>query len=360
MPVGMARASEYAGWWGGGPLIITITSDSTISQAVYQTPSFSFNDPGDTNGSDQTALQTFQSGSFGSDPTVNLSGYTSLTGFNDYATTVFSTFKPNFASGIANSTSVAQWELKQVNNGTTKFPNYINLAVMSTGRLGFNSTFDTNFTLPGPYTDWTSTWFTVVYSTAESSTSFTNWAAAVPTSTQYAFRRCIYNTETGALLLKIDSVVAKSSFSYFTAQSWITDSGGTIDYSDASSSGDYTFRIICNSGGFYGANAQPLTETNHWFSYGTMFDPETVKTTDSTWLTTRPDAQIGNAKAWCNMQFVGYEAVSNASPYLYSVSTSGMDLMSQASNRQAQLVNSVTLTDWTNNYSTTNIPKDRS
>jgi hypothetical protein len=253
---------------------------------------------------------------------------------------------------------VARWELKQVADGFAKFPNYIQLAVMSTGRLGFNGQFDTAFTLPGAYTDWNNTWFTVVSSTAESSSSFTNWGTSATTITQYAQRRCIYNTETGELLVKVDTTVNKSNFDFKLAGAWITDSGNTIPFSDG---GDpYSFRILNNSQGFYGANAEPIIETNHWISYGTGFDPVAIKSSDSTWLTTRPNAQIGNARAWCNIQFVDYEAVSNTSPYLYSVSTSDMDLMSQANDRMAQLVNSTNLADWTNNYSTTDIPKDKS
>jgi hypothetical protein len=360
MPLGMARASEYAGWWSGGPLIIQIDSTSTISQEVYQTPVFSFNDPGDNNGPDYVGLNVFIAPDFGNAAVANLSSYTSSTGFNDYATTVFSTIRPNLASGITNNTDVTRYELKQVNNGNSKFPIYIGLAVMSTGSLGFNGRFDSSFVLPGAYTDWNDNWLTVVWSTAESSSSFTSWGTTATTSTTYAQRRCIYNTETGELLLKVDRAIAKTSFDFELAGSWITASGNTMSFSDNASTGDYNFRIICNSGGFYGANAQPMVETNHWISYGTGFDPLAVKATDSTWLTTRPNAQIGNARAWMNMQFVGYDSQYVSPRYLYSVKTSGMDLMSQASNRQAELVNSVTASDWTNNYSTTDIPKDKS
>jgi hypothetical protein len=348
--LGLARASEYAGWWSGKPTV-SISCATAVSQSVYQTPSFSYNDPGygaQRNAGGYSYISPTDSSAYGN---IDVSGVTALTGYNRYRSTILATFQLNWASGLSNSASYSRLEQKKIIGGSPTFPAFLILSTTSTGAL--QVAMSNQVTLAGAYSTWIGKWLTCVSTSAESSSFFTAWTGGTPTGS-YAIRTCVYNAETGA---KVGQLDGWDSGSGFDNSAWITGSGGTIEVSD---SGSYAYRVFNNGQDFYGASTQPIRETNVWASFGTAFDPVAIKATDSTWLTTRPNKTIGTAVAWVNSQFTNYENYGGSSEY-YAISTqTAVDLYSQTNSRQAQLVASSPATYWTPNYSTTYIPKDQS
>jgi hypothetical protein len=78
------------------------------------------------------------------------------------------------------------------------------------------------------------------------------------------------------------------------------------------------------------SNANSISVGTMWISLGTMFDPLNIS--DKSWLTPRPNAQIGNAVAMINSQMTNYEQSGND----YYLTTSGMDKFTQSSDRVMQ------------------------
>ena len=349
--LGLARASEYASWWGGKPTV-SITCATAVSQSVYQTPSFSYNDPGfgaQRNAGGYTYVSTTDSSAYG---TIDVSGVTALTGYNRYRSTQFCTFQLNWATGLSNNASYSRLEQKKIIGGSSQFPTFMILSINSTGSLRVDMW--NQVALPGAYTAWIGKWLTCISTTAENSSFFTNWTGGTVPGGSYATRTCVYNAETGDLIAKLDGSDSSSSIDN---SAWITGSGGTIEVSDT---GSYAWRVFNNGADQYGASTQPIRETNIWVSFGTAFDPIGIKSTDSTWLTTRPNKTIGTAVAWMNSQFTNYQNYGGSSQYYAITTQTNADLYSQSNSREAQLVASDPATYWTPNYSTTQIPKDQS
>ena len=348
--LGLGRASEYAGWWAGKPTV-SITCATTVSQSVYQTPSFSYNDPGRAptrNAGGYTYIDTDSS----AQGTIDVSGVTALTGYNRYRSTILASFQLNWASGLANSGSYSRLEQKKIIGGSPNFPTFAILSTTSGGALQISMW--NQVTLTGAYTTWIGKWLTCVSTSAESSSFFTNWTGGTISSGFYAVRTCVYNAETGE---KVGQLDGQDNSSSIDNSAWITGSGGTITVSDSAT---YGYRVFNNSYDMYGASAQPIRETNIWVSFGTAFDPIAIKATDSTWLTTRPNKTIGTAVAWMNAQFTNYENYGGSSQNYAITTQTNADLYSQTNSREAALVLGDPATYWTPNYSTTYIPKDTS
>jgi hypothetical protein len=341
--LGLGRASEYAGWWNtGGAINISIPVATSVSQAAYQTPAFSWLTGG-----------TYPNYGGWQDPTtgsVNVSGYNSLTGYNSLRCTVAWTCQLPWPSGLATNTyyggAIYRIGYPGVNSPYEfSLETYIN----SAGRLTFTAG-STNGSggpgigpqtyLPGQYTDYASTWLTAIYSQAETSAAYTNWSGT-GSGTVYC-RLAVYNTQTGALYFKVDSQQPAGNWPDIT--SIITGSGGSVTIDQSST---YALGFRTNSGGQTTIN----TYAQNWISLGTMWDPVTAKAAgDTTWLTTRPNNTIGTGKAWINHQWTNYENVSNSNWYL--TDTAG-DLVTGATNdRQARIVNTGNTTVFNNSYST--------
>ena len=350
--LGMARASEYAGWWnqGGGPIVIDIPVVTTVSQAAYQTPVFSWNAGNfGTSGGFQIP---YNSGT----PALNVSGYDSLSGFNSVKQTFVCTWQPKWDTGL---TSADQKFKFFIDNNTTPAYDQAIYASISSGSMrisagsiqGSGGPGD-GTTLPGVYSDYINTWLTVVWCQSNATADYSDWAGT-GTGTCYT-RLAVYNTQTGALIKKSDLTGSAGSFP--NIGSMITNSGGTV-YLDGSQNYNVGWDWAPADATYQNVLAQG------WISLGTMFDPVGIKSTDSTWLTTRPNNTIGGGKAWLNYQFTNYENFSSGSTY-YLTDTSGGDLLtSSTNNRQAQLApygGNPTSDQFTYSYSTTNIPKDTS
>ena len=348
--LGLARASEYAGWWNaGGPVVIDIDVVTAVSQAAYQTPVFSWN-AGNFN-----VTGGFQRPSNSGAPALNVSGYDSLTGFNSVKQTFVCTWQPKWDTGLTSATQKFRFSID--NNASPAYDQAINAGISSgkmnigAGSINASGGPGDGLDLPGVYSDYIDTWLTVVWCQSNSSSDYTNWTGT-GTGTCYT-RLAVYNTQTGVLIKKND--IAQSAGTFPDIGSMITNSGGTVDIDTGA-----TYNV-----GWDWSPADATYENvlgQSWISLGTMFDPESVKATDSTWLTTRPSATIGTGKAWLNWQFTEYEFASGTTYYLTDTSD---DLLTGSTNdRQAQLApygSTPSVTDQFNfGYSTTNIPKDTS
>jgi hypothetical protein len=110
--------------------------------------------------------------------------------------------------------------------------------------------------------------------------------------------------------------------------------------------------------------------SNHWCSYGTMFDAFSIDQQSTAWRTTRPSKQIGSAVAWVNSHFCD-EVVEGTTPNRqYWIRTSDDDIYSDPNNTNKGLSRTVTSpwaeTDafepsnvWDDIKTTTDIPRDR-
>lgn len=349
--LGLGRASEYAGWWNaGGPVVINIPVVTTVSQAAYQTPVFTWN-AGIFNTSGGFQIPD-NSGS----PALNVSGYDSLTGFNAVKQTFVCTWQPKWDTGL---TSAGQrWRFSIDNNTTPAYDQAIEANItsgkmrISAGSISGSGGPSDSTDLAGVYSDYIDDWLTVVWCQSDSSSDYTAWTGT-GTGTVYT-RLAVYDTETGALIKKSD--VAQSAGSFPDIGSMITNSGGTVDLD-----GGATYNVTWDWANSDATYENVLAQS--WISLGTMFDPVGIKATNSTWLTTRPSATIGTGKAWLNWQFTEYENVSSGTDY-YLTDTSDDLLTGSTNDRQARLAKYGSIpsaTDQFNfSYSDTNIPKDTS
>ena len=348
--LGLGRASQYAGWWNaGGPVVIDIPVATAVSQAAYQTPVFSWN-AGifNTSGGFQVP------GSSGT-PALNVSGYDSLSGFNSVKQTFVCTWQPKWDTGL--TSAGLQWRFSINNNTTPDYDQGIQASInsgkmrISAGSISGSGGPSDVMDLAGVYSDYIDDWLTVVWCQSNSSSDYTAWTGT-GTGTVYT-RLAVYNTQTGALIKKSD--VAQSAGAFPDIGSMITNSGGTVGL------GSGTYSVEWDWSQADATYENVLAQS--WISLGTMFDPESVKATNSTWLTTRPSATIGGGKAWLNWQFTEYENFSSGTRY-YLTDTSDDLLTGSTNDRQASMApygGTPSATDQFNfGYSTTNIPKDTS
>lgn len=349
--LGLGRASEYAGWWSGGAINISIPVATTVSQAAYQTPSFSWLTINSPQNANQYSLDGYYpSGNYG---TVDLTGYTALSGFNDRRATMMYSIYLDWPPGSPDDYYGQQtWNWQVSSSDLAYFYNAWNIASGSVrlnyGGIAGAGNYNASVTLPGAYTDYTSKWITVVMSSAETSSVFANWNGTGSGNTYY--RIAFYDTAAGTLIKKQDTIATNGPFPS------ISSMGNTVPVASSASTAQTNWNII--KGGTAGVD---FSTANWWGSAGTMWDPETAKATDTTWLTTRPNSTIGTGRAWVN---VPYASLTNNNNILYQgIKQSGTDLYTQANS--VVMVGSTTSTSWNavtvaQSQNTTNIPKDTS
>ena len=309
--LGLARASQYAGWWNNNALTsVAFSGAGAVADVVEQSPAYSWLT---NNSSQEWALpRTFAPGGPGS---LDITGLTGFTGFNNRRSTVVASV---YVSSLGSNTGAA-WNNVLTISGSDFFYN-LNMSVSTvsgTDRFTFDY-YGTSVNTPTVNTNYLNQWLTIVGSTAETSSVFTNWTGGTVTGT--AVRLCIYNTLTGALIAKSDYNNAGAvAPTLNTLPNTLTcDTTGTNNF-------------FCNG---YADPTSVIYTTNWWVTLGQCFDP--VSATDTSWRTSSPSAEISSAKAWINAQYTNVATVSAVSHYGL---TSGQDLYSQANNY---------LLDWTN------------
>jgi hypothetical protein len=178
---------------------------------------------------------------------------------------------------------------------------------------------------------------TVVVSTAETESVFTSWSAG--TITDMGLRIAVYNTLTGALIGKSDSLVSSTNM----PGNWATDYGTTLTVAQSFAANSYYY--FCYGIGTDTDVNNPVTPIGGlWFAWGTMFDP--LSATNTSWRTAAPASQIGNAIPFLQSQFTGYNTSGSPATQAYNNSPAGVSLYSQTAN-----------TDWYSNPGSTNLPQ---
>lgn len=352
MPLGAGRASEYAGWWGGGPLIINIASTSSISQAVYQTPSFSWeNSIGDGTYPTNTFVARLAPGA------VDLTGFSGSTGYEKKRWTIMMTFNLHMPAGLSSNEGIKQ-DTKFVGDDGDYTTNMAWVHGYNTPvRLQINWPTGASVEMPANgYDAYNDQWLTIVGSSSDTYTSYTDWAGSTSVASNY-FRTAVYDTATGQLIKKQDSTGSYPMGFPSNLTTWISNAGASISTNRSDS---YSWSI---------SDTLPDTQAgcsikvaNFWVTFGKMWDPVTQKAAgQTTWLTTRPDSTIGDAEAWINGQFDG---LGNTTGYGNAWSTaSGMDLFTpdDTGHGMTLIANSLgNATTFGDRYSTTDIPKDES
>jgi hypothetical protein len=324
--LGVALNAQRAGW-GEQPFVVNITTDSVVSQALYQTPSYSFL----FNASDRNWNVT--------DGDYDLTGYSSISGFNNRRYTGMMNIYLPWPSGLANGYYGNPFGMQINKTGDSILFWTIALDIVS-GSLQITSGYDNTeprVTLTGAYTDYTNRWLTFVATGAETSSVFTNWTGTGSGSNYN--RLALYDTETAVLLSKTDTVDNQRRANISGYGNSVSSVGGDAD----------AVAVAGFSGGF-----EQIRQAGIWFSLGTMFDPLTE--TSDVWLTTRPGATVGNATAWLNSTATTY--YENTAINFYYMDEDTDIFIPDTANQRVEIAD--TDAGFTTGYSTTIIPKDQS
>jgi len=316
--LGIGRASEYAGWWNQGLKSVAFSSTSTVSQTIRRPTSYSF------------ATRDTNSGSFGISGispagSLNLSGLTGYTGYNQLRSTQVVQWYPNSATWTGYGNGTYSTCRQQFTNaaGTTK--NQFDIALQVTSTSLAVQAYSGSYTLPGLSSSYYDAWMTVVVSTAETESVFTSWSAG--TITDMGLRIAVYNSLTGALIGKSDSLVSSTNM----PGNWATDYGTTLTVAQSFVANSYYY--TCYGIGTDSAATTATTPVGGlWFAWGTMFDP--LSATDTSWRTAAPASQIGNAIPFLQSQFTGYNPPASPGafqPY-FNTSPANVSLYSQSTN----------------------------
>jgi len=353
--LGAARASEYAGWWQNGPLVINITAPAAVGQTIYQNPAFSFDYGNTTSPGTPTSSQLNSSGN------INLTGYSGLTGANNNRWCMATTFYMDWPSGLSSGGVDTTFNFFHQANFHINSGLYASgfwslnqfTQLRAAGGLAITSRIETDYGIQrivhefaGSYETYNKRWLTCIYSCAETSSVYANYNSTSGVTTgNYYTRCCLYDTETLTLL--------------DTADGRFNPTNGFVPFLSAPTT------MPCNtsgtdgiavSGSYYnGTTNAPIRISNMWGSFGTMFDPKAPP--DTSIFTARPNNTIGNAKAWYNLPFTDYQ---DAGSNTYWTVATNQDLFSVSGNSAFQMTYSGGNSSLTQGYSTTIIPKDRS
>ena len=324
--LGVALTAQRAGW-AIGPPKVTILVTTTVSQVVYQTPSFSF-------------AQGVSSGNrffvSSDDSSYDITGYTSQATFNNARYTSLSTFYLPWDTGQANGTYATPINavLKQSGNTTAQIQV---TAAVSSGNVVIAGGYNTSQSITlGNIALYANRWMTVVSTGAETSSVFSGWTGG--SGTNYN-RVAVYDTQTGENLGLLDYVDS-------TARLAITGYANSVS---ANISATTSVAMTAQ-----GSATRDMRLAGQWHSLGTMFDPQTE--TDREWLTLRIPQIVGTGNAWYNPAWSNtYQGGNNY--YL----NNHLDLLVTAgAENKAGVLTTGGTTTFNAFQSTTNIPKDTS
>jgi hypothetical protein len=325
--LGVALTAQRAGW-AGGPPKVTIFVTTTVSQSVYQTPSFSF-------------AQGVSSGNrffvSSDDSSYDITGYTSQAGFNNARYTSLSTFYLPWDTGMTTGTYATPFNAILKQAGNTSATNIATAAVASGNVViaaGYNNS--QSITL-GNIAVYANRWMTVVSSGAETSSVFAGWTGT-GTGTNYN-RVAVYDTQTGQNLGLLDYVDS-------TARLAITGYANSVSANISS-----TTSVAVSS---FGSATRNMSLAGQWHSFGTMFDPQTQ--TGREWLTLRIPQILGTGNAWYNPAWSNtYQGGNN-----YYLNNHTDLLVTAGVENKAGVLTTGGTTTFNAFQSTTNIPKDTS
>jgi hypothetical protein len=343
--LGLARASQYAGWWNQGqaPGIVNFAAAGDLGYTNRQTPSYSWLSDQDGNGGTSSYNFGLYYGASGDIDTTN---YTTNTDYNAKRWTQVLSFKIHLPAGLASDEGIRN--TPKIRNDSSN--NFGTQAWIRAANNSLQITFyDSTMILPGSdYTDYNDTWYWLVWSGAETSSAFSSWTASQTSGTYY--NRLALFDESGTLIQKQDDRL-ESVPGTTDITDWLTNAAGTV-YTDNNDTNDNSYSV----GWMTTQTNASCTQRNgvYWYSWGTMFDPLTES--DTSWRTTRPSATIGTAVAWQNIQFVDYE---NPTAGNYYITAQGADLWTQVDDLEGRLMETGNAALFTDRYSTTDTPADK-
>lgn len=350
----LAAFNGYLAATNGGTNRVLIDATSAMTLGVTQSPSYSWIQQSNTSQYWWKNYNLYDDSS----GYMALSGYPSISGYNNNKFTHFMTMKLYLADGLTDNQGI-KMDMRFKDTGWDYFTsNFAYVYGYNTPvRLQINFPMVPGTEMPeGDYQNYNGRWLTIVGSASNVSTDFSNWTGGSATGSQdQATRLTIFDTETGELLQRSDAWQTRSNVIGLVPNisTWIANASGNISTNQSDN-------ISWSINGPAGAPAgnSTITITNYWMSLGTMFDPiaESINESNTSWRTTRPSRQIGNAHAWINMQST---TIGNEADYVRAWGdSSGMDTYVQANNRQINLIdfdgNTVV---FNNRYSTTDVPK---
>lgn len=225
MPLGIGRASEYAGWWTGKPKMIgEVTTTSLVDNPWLVTPRY-YQDNSATGYSSTVA--NYGSITSASGGTIDTSGLSNTAG---YTTAITIRFGTNYMVSAPSNTAGAGWYDRFVSAGTTYYPK-ISFDKDYAGGYAVSLSVPSDEQVSSPvatFNSWRGSWLTFVASVSTSSSSFANWTGGTGT---YYVRMAMYNTTTGILLQTIqDSAVNGTAITKDFSQTWTMNYAGSYNY----------------------------------------------------------------------------------------------------------------------------------
>ena len=262
--LGLAKASEYAGWWNtGGNLVATITdvtSTATDNDRTFLVRPSRYADwSGVTTQNFINGNMTLASGSAAFDM--------ASTGTNDKRLAQSVTFRVGtdwMVSASGSYTPAWNWTIGYNNNGTnvnrglaaSKTTSHYSFASDSSNPVSISiATFDA---------DYRNTWLTLMTCTSPTPVAdFANWAAATTDPEGYGWgtRARLINAETGTVIGQNDS--------------WNFSAAGTIDLTQTwqLNAGSYEIGVSLNSNDISLYNRNQMEFISFWHAIGSSFDP---------------------------------------------------------------------------------------
>jgi hypothetical protein len=261
MPLGMSRASEYAGWWSSGDLVakaeVRITTN-TDRPFFGVTPRYYADYTNQTGG---VSTNIFTGTSTGSN-SFDVSGITNEPSRFVKAITMrfgddFFTSTDSFVNGPAFSTNFTQSGLSQY-----RFLMNYNNALQFTACDRFDemvlASSQTPASLRGRWVAW-------VAATSDTSSTFANWNPAGFPSDTYSWyqRQILVDLESGTILRQKDSNAGSSAFTYDLTAAWVAGGAGSSLCEEVWASGE----------NWTTANWQDIQFASCWVTAGNTFDP---------------------------------------------------------------------------------------
>jgi hypothetical protein len=334
--LGLSRASQYAGWWGGTPKfvsnsVIGVDSRSRYLDSFSLTPNAytvppatrSFDNTSLVNGAKGTQVVTFKyqaqsNYTWGTDSAA--SGYELIKNGSGS----FAFFQPcNYAFSYQSTSN--EWDMAPARTTTGNF-------------LAWRSSYNAYnyFTLTGnlPWDTYADRWMTMIVSYSDTASDFANWTGTTG-GTNYYQRMILQDAETGQLLSQTDS--RYSAFQGFptnwSTYTWSWDSG-----SPGSSTEARTQMNFFDAGGQF--DQTDFLTTAGWMCQGTVIDP--LATVNGVQLSQYFVGQcfpetVNSVRAWFNWTIFG--STTSGSDTIISKA-----LTSRASQTNNYLIDSVTAT----------------
>lgn len=349
--LGVTLTAQRAGW-SSQPAQAFITGTGRVGYEVYQQPAFSYKIWDQSRPTlelattGQANLEDIQASI-----TDNKGFVLATTFYMDWIEEEIDPPDENVIYGFVHSVNLYQPDYPGF-QGINMFLQLRQGRLNITSRLEGDSIFRVTKDLPGTWQDFNNRWLTLVYASSEDPDTFLNYAPESGTAGfgSWNTRSCLFDTETGALIQKIDGT-ASSSFNFPGMIEWPQQFG---DYLPVPFNNEDDYGIMSGAGWGGDPTPQAFRMANFWGSFGNALDPLQY---GQEFTTARLSKTIDGVTAWYNITFTDYVAGTGSDPYY--IPTSDEDIMTEPDDRAMDLTYGNDSTDFDAGYSTTIIPKQR-